>query len=251
MVVQTPAPLLKALKVHVTESNKRAVHANRVICRTNLPRLGDDHLAAGRGHGLLPERNSIFAWNARIEFQLDGKQIHWREVLHILSSVDQIRHLESNGHRLVRRRGASGRWQPSLRRSNSLVTVDLGSERSGRHRGLVSRVNEVAVVITAELSRYFTQEPKWNYDNPQLSEATNGFSQMMWASSDRFGCGQAMSDGPRGGTWTVSFACNMTISSPLHAHRFACTTHPVTSKVKRPRTFFRHVILANVLRDVK
>ena len=35
------------------------------------------------------------------------------------------------------------------------------------------------------------------------SESTAAFSQMMWASSDRFGCGQAVSEGPKGGTWTV------------------------------------------------
>ncbi|KAI1294149.1 STS14 protein [Halotydeus destructor] len=54
---------------------------------------------------------------------------------------------------------------------------------------------------------YFDEEPKWDYesDSPQLSDGTADFSQMLWASSRQFGCGQAVSEGPKGGTYTVCY----------------------------------------------
>lgn len=52
---------------------------------------------------------------------------------------------------------------------------------------------------------YFEEEPKWNYDQPRLSPETKDFSQMVWNSTRRFGCGQAVSQGARGGTYTVCY----------------------------------------------
>lgn len=52
---------------------------------------------------------------------------------------------------------------------------------------------------------YFEEEPRWNYEVPQLSRETRDFSQLVWNSTQRFGCGQAVSQGARGGTYTVCY----------------------------------------------
>lgn len=45
----------------------------------------------------------------------------------------------------------------------------------------------------------------WDYENPRVSEETKDFSQIAWNSTTRFGCGQAVSKGEKGGTYTVCF----------------------------------------------
>lgn len=52
---------------------------------------------------------------------------------------------------------------------------------------------------------YFNEEPKWNYDDPHVTPETQNFSQLLWNSTVRFGCGQAASKGSKGGTWTVCY----------------------------------------------
>lgn len=52
---------------------------------------------------------------------------------------------------------------------------------------------------------YFDEEPKWNYDEPRVTPETKDFSQITWNSTKRFGCGQAVSKGIQGGTWTVCY----------------------------------------------
>lgn len=52
---------------------------------------------------------------------------------------------------------------------------------------------------------YFNEEPLWNYDEPILSDETRDFSQIVWNGTVRFGCGQAVSEGQRGGTYTVCY----------------------------------------------
>jgi hypothetical protein len=52
---------------------------------------------------------------------------------------------------------------------------------------------------------YFDEEPKWNYDEPHVTSETQEFSQIIWNATQRFGCGQAVSKGSRGGTWTVCY----------------------------------------------
>lgn len=50
---------------------------------------------------------------------------------------------------------------------------------------------------------YFEEEPQWDFDYPYISDETREFAQIVWRSTTQFGCGQAMSGGTRGGTYTV------------------------------------------------
>ncbi|KAI1294153.1 hypothetical protein HDE_06170 [Halotydeus destructor] len=52
---------------------------------------------------------------------------------------------------------------------------------------------------------YFDQEPQWDYNTSLVSKATQEFTQIVWNATTRFGCGQAVSEGPKGGTWTVCY----------------------------------------------
>ena len=52
---------------------------------------------------------------------------------------------------------------------------------------------------------YFGQEPKWNYNQPRITEENKQFAQIVWNATERFGCGQAVSRGKKGGTYTVCF----------------------------------------------
>lgn len=52
---------------------------------------------------------------------------------------------------------------------------------------------------------YFGQEPKWNYKDPHVTPETQQFAQIVWNTTERFGCGQAVSHGKKGGTYTVCF----------------------------------------------
>lgn len=52
---------------------------------------------------------------------------------------------------------------------------------------------------------YFNEEPKWNYQEPRVTPETQEFSQMTWNSTAHFGCGQAVSEGTKGGTYTVCY----------------------------------------------
>lgn len=52
---------------------------------------------------------------------------------------------------------------------------------------------------------YWAEQYKWNYDAPKVTDETNEFSQIVWEASQEFGCGQAVSEGPNGGTYTVCY----------------------------------------------
>lgn len=52
---------------------------------------------------------------------------------------------------------------------------------------------------------YFAQVPKWDYQEPSLSDETDAFSQIVWNSTTHLGCGQATASGPNPGTYTVCY----------------------------------------------
>lgn len=54
-------------------------------------------------------------------------------------------------------------------------------------------------------SWYFEEEPLWNYKSPQITPETKEFAQIAWNATRRFGCGQAVSRGKIGGTYTVCY----------------------------------------------
>jgi len=45
----------------------------------------------------------------------------------------------------------------------------------------------------------------WNYEDPHINDRNREFAQVVWRSSRKFGCGQAVSLGSRGGTYTVCY----------------------------------------------
>lgn len=52
---------------------------------------------------------------------------------------------------------------------------------------------------------YFGEEERYDYDAPLLTGDNRHFTQMVWKATKRFGCGQAVSKGTRGGTYTVCY----------------------------------------------
>lgn len=61
-------------------------------------------------------------------------------------------------------------------------------------------------VDCSDAVRYWMEEERdWNYEEPQVRENNHQFAQVVWRGSQRFGCGQSFSRGPKGGTYTVCF----------------------------------------------
>jgi len=52
---------------------------------------------------------------------------------------------------------------------------------------------------------YRSEEPSWDYDASTLDDSNRHFAQIVWRGTRRFGCGQALSRGARGGVYTVCY----------------------------------------------
>lgn len=55
------------------------------------------------------------------------------------------------------------------------------------------------------LQLWYDEWKTYNFQNPHINPRNGHFSQLVWKSSQRIGCGQAISKGRKGGTFTV---CN-------------------------------------------
>lgn len=58
---------------------------------------------------------------------------------------------------------------------------------------------------TQVTGRWYSEGQSWDYDNSQVDASNAHFAQVVWKASRRFGCGQALSRGPRGGVHTVCY----------------------------------------------
>ena len=55
------------------------------------------------------------------------------------------------------------------------------------------------------VSSWESEERNWNYENPQLAENNRQYAQLVWRGTRKFGCGQAVSRGSKGGSHTVCY----------------------------------------------
>lgn len=84
------------------------------------------------------------------------------------------------------------------------VPEDNGDLKFGENVHYSSSRDEINATNVME-DWYFGEESKWNYRDPQISPETREFAQIVWNATERFGCGQAVSRGKKGGTYTVCF----------------------------------------------
>ncbi|KAI1294151.1 Ectin [Halotydeus destructor] len=58
---------------------------------------------------------------------------------------------------------------------------------------------------TDAVAQWYSEGSTWDYDESQMDDTNRHFAQVVWRRTRRFGCGQALSRGPRGGVYTVCF----------------------------------------------
>src|SRR5688572_21605045 len=55
------------------------------------------------------------------------------------------------------------------------------------------------VNCTEVVAQWYSEGAAWDYDSSQIDESNRHFAQIVWKRTRRFGCGQAVSRGGRGG----------------------------------------------------
>lgn len=85
------------------------------------------------------------------------------------------------------------------------VPADNGDIRFGENVHHSPIIDDEVNATDIMDSWYFEEEPLWNYQQPRITPETKEFAQIAWNSTRRFGCGQAVSRGKIGGTYTVCY----------------------------------------------
>lgn len=58
---------------------------------------------------------------------------------------------------------------------------------------------------TDAIGSWYAESTQWDYENPHLTKENRHFATLVWKNNKRYGCGQALSRGSKGGMYTVCY----------------------------------------------